>query len=102
MMRAMVRTGHEHDDALTATCCAAGTVATTYRVAELDCATEERELRDVLGLIDGVRDLTFDLVGRQVTIGHTLADPAPLAAAIRDAGMRPDEVVTPIDEPART
>ena len=97
-----MRTGHEHDDALTATCCAPGTVATTYRVAELDCATEERELRDVLGLIDGVRDLTFDLVGRRVTIGHTLADPAPLAAAIRDAGMRPDEVVTPIDEPART
>jgi Cd2+/Zn2+-exporting ATPase len=98
----MAQTGHEHDDALTATCCAPGTVATTYRVAELDCATEERELRDVLGPIDGVRDLTFDLVGRRVTIGHTLADPAPLAAAIRDAGMRPDEVVTPIDEPALT
>ena len=44
---------------------APGTVATTYRVAELDCATEERELRDVLSPLDGVRDLSFDLVARR-------------------------------------
>lgn len=97
----MARTAHEHDGRLGATCCAPGTVATTYRVAELDCATEERELRDVLEPLDGVRGLAFDLVARRVTIAHTLADPAPLATAIRHAGMRADEVVTPVDAPAR-
>src|SRR5688500_6528378 len=73
-----------------------GTVATTYRVAELDCATEERDLRDVLEPLVGVRQLAFDLVARQVTISHTLADPGPLAAAIRSVGMRPDEIATPL------
>ena len=68
---------------------APGTSATTYRVAELDCATEERELRDVLAPLAGVRDLSFDLVARRVTIAHTLADPAPLAAAIATPGCAP-------------
>ncbi|HEU4842459.1 MAG TPA: heavy-metal-associated domain-containing protein, partial [Ilumatobacteraceae bacterium] len=77
---------HHHNDAADACCAgpastarrdvltlAPGTSATTYRVAELDCATEERELRDVLAPLDGVRDLAFDLVARRVTIAHTLA-----------------------------
>ena len=34
---------------------APGTTTTTYRVDELDCATEERELRDALTPIDSVR-----------------------------------------------
>jgi Cd2+/Zn2+-exporting ATPase len=71
------------------------TELTTYHVAELDCATEERELRDVLEPLAGVHELTFDLVARQVTIAHALADPAPLAAAIRSAGMRPEPVAPP-------
>ena len=69
-----------------------GAHSTTFRVAELDCATEERELRDVLGPMDGVSELSFDLVARRVTIAHAFADPAPLAEAIRSAGMRADEV----------
>ncbi len=33
-----------------------------FRVEELDCATEENELRDVLTPLNGVRRLDFDLV----------------------------------------
>ena len=60
-----------------------------FRVEELDCATEENELRRVLGQLDGVRSLEFNLVARQATVSHTLASPAPIEAAIRAAGMRP-------------
>ena len=63
--------------------------------AELDCATEERELRDALEPLAGVHELAFDLVARRVSIAHTLADPAPLATAIGRTGMRATEVAAP-------
>ena len=90
------RSGHEHDD-----CCAPAPVAVAvagaargasiaaFRVAELDCATEESELREVLAPLAGVRWLEFDLVGRQVRVHHDLASVEPIADAIRHAGMRP-------------
>ncbi len=62
---------------------------TVYRVEELDCATEENDLRGVLTPLDGVRSLEFNLVARQVRVGHDMADPAPIEAAIRALGMRP-------------
>ena len=72
------------------------TVVSRFRVNELDCATEESELRDVLGVLAGVRSLEFDLVARRVAVTHTLASVAPIEAAIRSAGMRPHLlVVTP-------
>ena len=60
-----------------------------FRVEELDCATEENELRAVLGPLEGVRSLEFDLVARRVTVHHTLPAPAAIEAAIKGAGMRP-------------
>ncbi|MBK8332550.1 MAG: heavy metal translocating P-type ATPase [Acidimicrobiaceae bacterium] len=65
----------------------------TYRVEELDCATEENDLRAVLTPLAGVRSLEFDLVGRRVRVRHDLASPAPIEAAIRELGMRPSVVV---------
>ena len=62
------------------------------RVAELDCATEEQELRAALGGLEGVRSLEFDLVARQVTVRHDLAGTDSIEAAIRAAGMRPTVV----------
>ena len=65
-----------------------GAVSTVFRVAELDCATEEGELREVLSPLDGVRWLEFDLVGRQVRVHHDRASVEQIADAIRKAGMR--------------
>jgi Cd2+/Zn2+-exporting ATPase len=65
----------------------------TYRVEELDCATEENDLRAALAPLPGVRSLEFDLVGRRVRVRHELASPDPIEAAIRDLGMRPSVVV---------
>ena len=86
-------------------CCVAPSMATplagpstgvgvvTYRVEELDCATEENDLRAVLTPLPGVRSLEFDLVGRRVRVRHELGSPAPIEAAIRELGMRPSVVV---------
>ncbi|MFN8019994.1 MAG: heavy metal translocating P-type ATPase [Acidimicrobiales bacterium] len=104
--------GHVHvqDD-----CCAAPVIGTaqaaavrtsgraarasvTYRVDELDCATEERELREALADVAGITGLEFDLVARRVTVQHDEPDTADLSAhveaAIRGAGMRPTVVVS--------
>ncbi|MFN8050977.1 MAG: heavy metal translocating P-type ATPase [Acidimicrobiales bacterium] len=76
---------------------------TTYRVEELDCATEENDLRGVLKPLAGVRSLEFDLVARRVRVRHDLADPAPIEQAIRDLGMRPSVIVeVEGEEPARS
>lgn len=65
----------------------------TFRVEELDCATEEGELREALTPIQGVRSLEFDLVARHVSVRHNLDSNAPIEAAIKAAGMRPKLVV---------
>ena len=65
----------------------------TFRVEELDCATEENELRDALGALAGVRSMSFDLVARRVTVAHELESPDLIAQTIRDAGMRPSLVI---------
>ena len=69
-----------------------GQSTSVYRVEELDCATEENDLRGVLTPLTGVRSLEFNLVARQVRVGHDLTDPAPIEAAIRGLGMRPRPV----------
>jgi Cd2+/Zn2+-exporting ATPase len=78
-----------------------GTGVVTYRVEELDCATEEQQLRAALSPVAGVRSLEFDLVGRQVRVRHELSSPAPIEAAIRELGMRPTMVAGTDDEPLK-
>jgi Zn2+/Cd2+-exporting ATPase len=67
--------------------------STTFRVEELDCATEENELRAALLPLNGVRSLEFDLVARHVTIKHSLATTETLSGAIKAAGMRPKQLI---------
>ena len=67
-----------------------GFAVSTFRVAELDCAAEENELRAVLAALPGVRSLEFDLVARRVRVRHNLPGPGPLETAIRGLGMRPE------------
>ena len=65
------------------------TIASVFRVEELDCATEENDLRNALGGLDEVSGLEFDLVARRVTVRHSFESPAPIEVAIRELGMRP-------------
>ncbi len=65
-----------------------------FRVEELDCATEESDLRAALGGLAQVSALEFDLVARRVTVRHSFDSPEPLETAIREVGMRP-RLITP-------
>ena len=79
----------------------AGSVVTTYRVAELTARRRSASCATRSNPSPVSDDLAFDLVARRITIAHTLADPAPLAAAIRGAGMGAEEVATPTPSTAR-
>jgi Zn2+/Cd2+-exporting ATPase len=83
---------------------AATLAKTTFRVEELDCATEENELRGVLLPLAGVHSLEFNLVARHVTVRHSLESSASLSAAIKGAGMRPKELIptTAVSAPTRS
>ncbi len=79
---------------------AAATV--TYRVEELDCATEEHDLRAALTPLPGVRSMEFDLVARRVCVRHDLSSPESIEVAIRELGMRPTVVADREGAPARS
>ena len=80
----------EFDDDTAGPSSGAGVV--TFRVEELDCASEENDLRAALTPLAGVRSLEFDLVGRRVRVRHDLPSSATIEAAIRELGMRPSVV----------
>lgn len=65
----------------------------TFRVQELDCATEENILRKTFGAFSEVSGLEFDLVARRVTVRHSFDSPSPIESAIRRVGMRPSLIV---------
>ncbi|WOB10952.1 heavy metal translocating P-type ATPase [Piscinibacter gummiphilus] len=60
-----------------------------YLIEKMDCPTEEALLRKALENMPGVSALHFDLIGRRLTVSHTLPDQAPIAAAIERLGMSP-------------
>ena len=68
---------------------ARGLKGTTFRIAAMDCASEESEIRRALEPVLGVRGLGFQLGARTLTIDAS-EDVIPQAvAAIRKAGFDP-------------
>ena len=61
----------------------------TFRIASMDCAVEESEIRRVAEPIDGVRGLHFRLAQRHLRIDGTDAAVEAALAAIRKAGFTP-------------
>ncbi|MEW7847329.1 heavy metal translocating P-type ATPase [Massilia aurea] len=61
----------------------------TIHIAQMCCPTEERLLRQVLAKVDGVHELRFNLLQRQLRVTHSLADPATILDAIRSLDMIP-------------
>ena len=62
--------------------------ADVFRIEAMDCPTEERMIRKILEPMDGIKGLTFNLLGRELTVSHDLPDPAPIVAAIVTLGMQ--------------
>lgn len=94
---------HAHADA----CCAAGSEAgqgqspanhnpppdgasqVRYRIAQMDCPTEETLIRNRLEPMPGIARLDFNLLDRELTVYHRLDDTQPIAAALQALNMAP-------------
>jgi len=58
-----------------------------FRIAAMDCPTEEALIRKALADVPGVVALRFDLLARELTVLHTLSDLGPVTRAIAGLGM---------------
>ncbi|MCA1859574.1 cadmium-translocating P-type ATPase [Janthinobacterium sp. HSC-3S05] len=65
----------------------AGASTAKYRIANMDCPTEERLIRNKLGNMAGVVGLDFNLMNRVLDVHHTLPTLATVEAALHGIGM---------------
>lgn len=76
--------------------------APVLRIATMDCATEEREIRNVLDGIPDIRALNFNLSARTLSIDAPTDSIALAIAAIRRAGFDPEPVTAPGPDSSRS
>ncbi len=67
----------------------------SFRVATMDCAAEEAEIRRALDGLPGIRGLRFQLGQRQLTIDAEESAIAPALDAVRKAGFDPQAIGEP-------
>jgi Cd2+/Zn2+-exporting ATPase len=67
----------------------ASAAAQTFRIALMDCANEESEIRRALEAVPGIRSLGFQLGARTLTIDADVSAMDAALAAIRKAGFSP-------------
>ena len=60
-----------------------------FRIDKMDCPSEERLIRNRLGRMEGVDDLSFNLLQRELTVTHRLPAIAPLVDALNSIDMAP-------------
>ncbi|WP_157269866.1 heavy metal translocating P-type ATPase [Azohydromonas aeria] len=65
-----------------------GASLAVFRIPNMDCRSEERAIRDRLASLAQIRDLSFDLPGRQLSVTHSLASPQLLIEALHEIGMQ--------------
>ncbi|MDN2696296.1 heavy metal translocating P-type ATPase [Janthinobacterium sp. SUN073] len=65
----------------------AGANTAKYRIANMDCPTEERLIRNKLANMAGVVGLDFNLMNRVLDVHHTLPTLATVEAALHGIGM---------------
>ncbi|HRH85781.1 MAG TPA: heavy metal translocating P-type ATPase [Rubrivivax sp.] len=65
-----------------------------FRIATMDCAAEEAEIRRALERVSGIRGLRFQLGQRVLTLDADEPAIAPALAAIRKAGFDPQPLAT--------
>ncbi|MEO8652768.1 MAG: heavy metal translocating P-type ATPase [Ramlibacter sp.] len=66
---------------------AAPSLRSTIRIEKMDCPTEEALIRKRLGAMPDLRDLSFDLLGRKLTVSHAADGLAKVLLALNEAGM---------------
>ena len=68
---------------------ATGAAQAVFLIQNMDCPTEEKLIRDRLQALPGIVDLHFNLMERELTVGHTLPSIAPIVAALTALDMAP-------------
>jgi Cd2+/Zn2+-exporting ATPase len=64
----------------------------SFRIATMDCAAEEAEIRRALDGMPGIRGLRFQLGQRVLTIDADEPSIAPALAAVRKSGFDPQPI----------
>lgn len=75
--------------------------APTFHIETMDCATEEREIRDALLDVPGLRSLNFQLAARTLSIDAPSESITLALAAIRRAGFNPLPLTLPDTQASR-
>lgn len=75
---------------------AASSPGASYRIANMDCASEEAEIRQALAAVAGIRALRFDLGQRVLTIDGEGEALARALGAIRAAGFKPEPLASDV------
>lgn len=60
-----------------------------FVVQNMDCPTEERIIRNGLAKIDGIEDLRFNLMQRELTVRHRLDDDSAVFSTLQNLKMDP-------------
>ncbi|WP_242460847.1 cation transporter [Burkholderia cenocepacia] len=60
---------------------------TGFAIANMDCPSEEAQIRERLKKIDGIRGMTFDLARRHLEVTHEAAGQNAILRALHDIGM---------------
>ncbi len=81
--------GHDHA-APAAPVAPAARGARRWRIADMDCASEEAEIRRALAGVDGIRGLSFQLGARTLALDASGSAVDAALAAIRKAGFDPE------------
>lgn len=71
------------------TASAANNTKTVFIIQKMDCPTEEKLIRNKLESIEGIEELRFNLMQRELTVFHRLEDVQPLEAALNALDMEP-------------
>lgn len=65
-------------------------IRSQFRIAQMDCPTEEALIKKKLGAMKEVHSLDFNLVQRLLTVEYALGAAPAIDAAIRQLGMTPE------------
>ena len=60
-----------------------------YHIPDMCCATEEQIIRNCLKSVDGVEDMSFDVLNRNITIDVKAGGEDRVVAALHSVGLPP-------------
>ena len=68
-----------------------------FAINKMDCPTEEQLIRNRLKSVEGIEELGFNLLERELTVIHVLADDRGILAALESLGMEPARKSGPLE-----